>query len=261
MIAIKQKHIILYKKLYDVLIILLAVTSIIFAILDICGKMSTINPAFKIADNVILIIFAIDYIVRFIFSKNKWIFFKKNIFDLIAIIPFNTVFSFFRFARLFRLAKFARLLKFTKFVRLAGVLGRFKNKSDKFLKTNGFIYMLYASVTLIIISAVIMSYLEKQSFSDALWWSIVTCTTVGYGDISPSTGAGRVVAVVLMIFGIGFISMLTGTITTYFNDKIKNPPEDPPQTDEINALISEMSDDELKQLSIFAKAIKSGLIK
>ena len=58
-------------------------------------------------------------------------------------------------------------------------------------------------------------YAEGKNFFDALWWAIVTVTTVGYGDISPATGIGRVMAIVRMIFGIGFISMLTGTITFF----------------------------------------------
>ncbi len=49
-----------------------------------------------------------------------------------------------------------------------------------------------------------------------LWWSIVTATTVGYGDISPSTGLGRLIALILMATGIGLLGMITGSIATYF---------------------------------------------
>lgn len=59
-------------------------------------------------------------------------------------------------------------------------------------------------------------YLEKMSFQDALWWSFVTTTTVGYGDLSPVTGLGRIVAAVLMLVGIGLIDSLTSSITTFF---------------------------------------------
>lgn len=61
--------------------------------------------------------------------------------------------------------------------------------------------MLYVSSVLVLVSSFIMIYTEGKSFLDALWWSIVTVTTVGYGDISPATSIGRVMAVVLMIFG------------------------------------------------------------
>jgi voltage-gated potassium channel len=52
--------------------------------------------------------------------------------------------------------------------------------------------------------------LEKMDLNDAIWWAFVTATTVGYGDISPASPGGRIVAVVLMLVGIGFISTLTG---------------------------------------------------
>lgn len=241
----KSKSKIFLESAYNVVIIILAVVSIIMAIMDICGKVGADNTAFYLTDNVILIIFAIDYIVRFIIAPKKIDFFKNNVFDLIAIIPFSSVFSFFRFARLFRLAKFSRLLKLTKFARVVGVFGKIKRQADKFLHTNGFIYMLYAAVVLIILSSILISYFENKTFSDALWWSIVTCTTVGYGDISPVTGIGRVVAVILMVFGIGMISMLTGTITTFFSQRYS---EKNNTLSDINDIIEKMDDTQRQEL-------------
>ena len=55
-----------------------------------------------------------------------------------------------------------------------------------------------------------------HSFSDALWWAMVTVTTVGYGDRFPVTPAGRGVAVVLMLIGIGLVGVVTATVASYF---------------------------------------------
>ena len=60
---------------------------------------------------------------------------------------------------------------------------------------------------------------EGQSFPDALWWAIVTLTTVGYGDISPSSVGGRLIGVVLMFFGIGVLGLFTATIAGVFVEK------------------------------------------
>lgn len=242
-----------YKKLntiYEIFIVLLALLSIILVILDLCGKISLANGALFWADTIILIVFSLDYIVRFIKAKEKWQFFKKNIFDLLSIIPFNSIFGFFRFARVFRIAKLAKI---TKFARLTAFFGRFGTHAHKFLHTNGFIYVLYTSGVLVLTSSLIMMYAEGKNFFDALWWSIVTVTTVGYGDISPETGIGRVMAVLLMIFGIGLISMLTGTITTYFTSRTN---ENKTDTKELENLIADMNDDEKQKLFEIAKILK-----
>jgi voltage-gated potassium channel len=58
-----------------------------------------------------------------------------------------------------------------------------------------------------------------HTFGDALWWSVVTATTVGYGDVSPVTPEGRFIAVGLMLLGIGFIGVFTAAVSSYFFDQ------------------------------------------
>jgi voltage-gated potassium channel len=146
-------------------------------------------------------------------SKNKRAFFKSNIFDLLAIIPFDSFF------RAFRLVRLARVIKMAVFAK------RFTSRATPFLKTNGFIYILFLTIFLMAVGSIIAFYFEKgasmESYSDAIWWSFVTTTTVGYREVAPETMGGRVTAAFLMLAGIGFIGMLTGTITTYFIKKTK----------------------------------------
>ncbi|WP_322545968.1 potassium channel family protein, partial [Clostridium perfringens] len=75
--------------------------------------------------------------------------------------------------------------------------------------------MLILTTIIIVLGAVFIALLEDISFGDAIWWSFVTFTTVGYGDVLLTTNLGRIVAILLMIFGIGFIGVTTSTIAAY----------------------------------------------
>lgn len=206
--------------IYNACVMLLALISVAFTIADICGASVVTQPWFYPVDNAILILFTFDYFVRLVLAGHKWRFIKENIFDLLAIIPFNTLFSMFRILRVFRIIKLAKLTKLAKLFRLVGVGGRLKTRLHAFLHTNGLIYVIYVNVVCVLLGAIAIYLVEGgltvHSFGDAIWWAFVTATTVGYGDISPSTGLGRVIAAILMICGIGLISMLTGTIATFF---------------------------------------------
>ena len=69
---------------------------------------------------------------------------------------------------------------------------------------------------MVLVGSSILSVVEEKSFSDSVWWSLVTVTTVGYGDIVPSSLFGKWLAVLLMLVGIGTIGMLTSSLTNFF---------------------------------------------
>ncbi len=221
----KDKKLLIF---YEIFIALLALIAVSLAFLDIIGKISIESSTiFYYLDIGILIVFAIDYFTRLILSGGKKGFVKENILDLIAIIPFNSLFRAFRLVRLVRVFRLSKVVRLSRFIRFFVFSKKFLSKVDRFINTNGFIYVINLTVTTIILGSIGIYYAEKGytigSFEDAIWWSFVTTTTVGYGDISPVTSLGRIIAAVLMIVGIGFIGMLTGTIATYFlKSKDKN---------------------------------------
>ncbi|MFD1126139.1 ion transporter [Lentilactobacillus raoultii] len=200
-------------KAYSIIVVFLALFSIMLTILDFSGIVNLEQIPWFYLDNGILLIFTVDYFLRLFISKNKWLFFKRNLFDLLAILPFYSVFSFFRFARVLRIM---RMVRFFRFVRLIGFIGKVQKQSHQFFLTNGFIYLLWTSLAILLLSATLYSLSEKVSWGNSLWWAITTVTTVGYGDISPHTIIGKIAAVLLMFCGIGIIGSLTSTLTTFF---------------------------------------------
>lgn len=242
--------------IYDVIMSLFALISVIITLLDLCGK-TKLQGAYYIADKLLLIIFAADYIIRLIKSESKLKFVKSNVIDLISIIPFDSALAILRTFRVFRAFRLVKLFKFAKLLKVFARLDVFKNRLSGFLHINGFIYVIYTAGILILTSSIVMMHAEKQSFFDALWWSIVTCTTVGYGDISPSSAVGRVTAIILMIFGIGLISMLTSTITEFFTQKrITSDTVKADAPEELANLINELDDDKKQLIIEIIKNIK-----
>ena len=209
------------KMIYDIVISVLALIASIIAIVQILNESisSDVNIILNVVDNFIWVIFVIDYVTRLVISKKKLEFILHNKIDLISILPFNALLKALRVFKIFRVMKLAKLMKFSKLFRLSSLVLRFKKNGWKFIKTNNFDYILFATITIILLGAVGMMFAENKSFTDSLWWSFVTTTTVGYGDISPESHIGRIIAAILMITGIGFVGMLTGTIATFFLGK------------------------------------------
>jgi len=173
------------------------------------------SPPYSIIDLLLWFVFVVDYGWRFFSSKAKWRFILENIFDLLAILPLNAIFTVLRLGRIFRLARLTKLLKLTRLLRIIGLTGKLERKISRFLRTNGLIYILYVNIFIVLVGSSILSVVEEKSFSDSLWWALVTVTTVGYGDIVPVSLFGKWLAVLLMLVGISTIGMLTSALTNF----------------------------------------------
>ncbi|QNO14910.1 potassium channel family protein [Alkalicella caledoniensis] len=208
-------------------------------------------------DTFILAIFIADYSIKLFMAENKKRYVLSNKAELISIIPFSSIFRVFRLARLVRLA---RLSRFNRVLRSVAWLTRFKDKFLIFIKTNGLIYIIFITIVIVVLGSVCIKFFEDINFLDAIWWAFVTTTTVGYGDISPVSFGGRIVAGTLMLVGIGFIGMLTGTIATFFLNEGKKPIsyEKEVITDIKNKLdkFDELTSSDLEQMFVVLRGLK-----
>jgi len=168
---------------------------------------------------VCIIIFSIEYIIRLYIAKKKFkfIFSFYGIIDLLAILPFYLSFGFdLRSARILR---FLRLFRIIKLVRYNKAINRF-TIAFKMIKEELIMFSV-VSLILIYLSAVGIYYFENDvqpdSFSSifsSLWWSVVTLTTVGYGDAVPITIGGRIFTFLILMIGLGIIAIPSGMISS-----------------------------------------------
>lgn len=195
---------------YETVLFLFSLFSVWYALQEFSGLPMRQEEIF--AERIVYVIFVCDYFFFLLLANDRKRYIKTHLFELLAIIPVSYCFTWLRSLRILRVAR-----AFVLFARV----GRLVSDSRDLMNHNGFKYVLLTCSGLWILGAVGYCYFEADwdAFSDALWWSIVTMSTVGYGDISPSTLGGRMIAGVLMLFGISFIGILSSTITSYLIEK------------------------------------------
>lgn len=193
----------------------LAIVSIILIVLDFAAiiDINGANSRWFWLNNIILIILAIDYFYRLYLAKDKRVFFRNNIFELLAIIPVGIAFNWMKFAQLGDIGLYFRLLRL---IRLAGLVGMLKD----ILHTHGILYVIYFSIAFLMLGSVAISITEHVSLDQAFWWAITTASTVGYGDISrhtisPQSLLGKLVILAMILIGVGVMGIVTSSLTAY----------------------------------------------
>jgi voltage-gated potassium channel len=114
------------------------------------------------------------------------------------------------------------VLRLLRLIRAGAVAGIGLRLSRRLFGRRRFHYTALVAIAVVFMGALGVFLFEAGenrsigSFGDALWWAVVTATTVGYGDVSPVTLEGRLIAVVLMLTGIGVIGVFTATVASVF---------------------------------------------
>jgi len=173
-----------------------------------------VEQVILVADRGLCALFFLDFLVTLARSKNKWRYLATwGWLDLVSSIPMIQAF---RFGRLARIVRIVRVLRGVRSVRVI---------SQFFLERraqSAVVAAVLVSMLLLVFGSIAVLIFEDGPDSnirgpeDALWWSAVTLTTVGYGDRYPVTTEGRIVAVLLMVAGVGLFGALSGFVASWF---------------------------------------------
>ncbi|MDA8045966.1 MAG: ion channel [Actinomycetota bacterium] len=171
--------------------------------------------AFSGVDYTVWALFAVEYVVKVYLAPQRWSFVRRHPVDLVIVaVPF------------LRPLRVVRLLRVLRLGRAAIVLASGLARLRALLTHRGLHFVLLAAFFIVMAASGLELALEGHAkgsnihgYANALWWAVVTVTTVGYGDRYPVTAGGRGIAVVLMLVGIGLIGTLTATIASFFVDE------------------------------------------
>jgi voltage-gated potassium channel len=123
------------------------------------------------------------------------------------------------YGRLLSSLRLVRLARLMRLLRAAVIVSRALQAERQLTTASVFRFVSLATIFLTVIAGAIQATVDTgdfKTFWDGVWWAVVTVTTVGYGDVYPTTVAGRLVAIGLMLVGVGFLAVLTATIASRF---------------------------------------------
>ncbi len=195
-----------------IMIIVTVVLIFILGIPALYTLSSVWQEIFKITDLIIWGFFYLEIVTKLIVSRNRLRTLERN--WLTVIILFAPVF------RVFRLIRIVQILRVGRLLRLRTLESHLEKTIQEVVRATE--RMLVVFLTLLLLFSFLVWQIEIkgggsiQSFDDALWWSVTTVTTVGYGDIVPSTPQARVLASFLMLIGVMFLAFLTAKIASIF---------------------------------------------
>ena len=166
-----------------------------------------------------ILIFSLEYLLRLFTSPKpfRFIFSFFGLIDLIAILPFYI--SMGMDLKSLRAVRLFSLLRLLKFLRYQDTLAKLKQSFDD-VKRELFLFS-FATLLLIYFSSVGIYFFENEAqpeaFSSifaAMWWSVATLTTVGYGDIYPITAGGKIFSTFIVFIGLGLVAIPTGIVAS-----------------------------------------------
>lgn len=209
-------------KLFDIILLILILISIAAIMFEsVAAIRFKYGHTLHIIEWTITILFTVEYIARILTVRKpiKYILSAYGIIDLLAILP-SYISLFLPGAHLLASLRAVRLLRVFRILKLGQFVGASKMLTVALIRSRDKILVfLFTVIILCIIFGTLMYMIEGplNGFSDipvSIYWTIVTLTTVGFGDITPQTGLGQFLSMVIMIMGYGIIAVPTGIVTS-----------------------------------------------
>ena len=201
---------------------------IVASLLPLCFKDS--NPALEGIEYACVVVFILDYLARWVTADLKlgkgalsfviYPFTPMAIIDLLSILPvFLALNDALRTLRVLRLFRAARAFKLIRYSRSASAISAVFEKQRQAL-----LAVLCFAIAYILVSALVVFNVEPETFNtffDAVYWAVVSLTTVGYGDLYPSTDVGRTIAMISSLMGVAVVALPSGIITAGMLDELR----------------------------------------
>ena len=215
----------------ELLVLILSLYSLGALVVDLLMQL---DPETKLMlrqiDDAVCVVFLLDFCIHFWLAKSKAAFMRMGWIDLLSSIP---EISWLRWGRAFRVFRIVRALRSVN-----AVYQHFSSERAK----GTFVMVGLMSIVAVLLATISVYELEHgqpganiHTAGDALWWAFATITTIGYGDHFPMTVPGRIVAVVLVVFGLSFFGTFTAYVASFFLEKAQLKEET-----EIHRLIHEV---------------------
>lgn len=221
-----------------------------FAVHDLSRNTQSLLDAL---DYFIWAAFLLEYLIKITLAPRRLHFLTRNVPDLVVIaVPF---------LRPLRIVRSARALRVLRLARLSAFAGQGATKSKRSLHSRTANYVVVVVVLLVAITSVMVLELERgvpgsniKTYGDALWWAVVTVTTVGYGDHFPVSPGARAIAGVLMVAGVALFGILTAGIAAFFveqSNKSRTSKVDEGNEPDVSAQLGEI----LSRLTVIEAAV------
>jgi voltage-gated potassium channel len=245
--------------LYEVLCFILIVFDVFFLFITVIFNLRSGSlESIATFDAVVTLFLWVEYLFRVNEQDNKWRYIAYQWTDILAIIPFDYL-VIVSLGVALPLTIIFKLLRLVRIVALLRFSRRIEREVLAFAEKTRLIYGLAIYLLVIIVGSFLFFFVESgvnpqvTNVDDALWYMIVTITTVGYGDVVPYTGLGRMIGVVAMISAIFFASLVTATTTTALLEKFRSEREELTKTSKetIGNVITQLSaiEERLERLS------------